>query len=181
MSDIQAINQFQTSTIKGFLILAIGLAFFFAVHIPQLAILAVMNTDLLTALYLSLEHGVLDACFVLAAFYLMTAVLARRATLVDMGLMQFPFLEKTSTRGLSMLVSGAPQLLMVLALILFGGFILLIVQRQWELLLQNAFHLIAPVNNWGLPDLWQQKKFFFFFFFFFFLKKKKRREERRGE
>jgi len=157
MNDVQASTRFPIATIKGFLILVGGLVFFFAIYIPQTAILAIMNTDLLTALYLSLEHGVLDTCYILAAFYFMTAILARRATLFDMGLVQIPFFENMPTRRFSTFAIGAFFLLTSLALVVIGDFVLLIVQVQWELLLQNAFHLIAPVSNWGLPDLLKQK------------------------
>src|SRR5579859_2565193 len=85
------------STLTGLIILCAGVTFFFAVFIPQPAILAVMNTDPLTALYLSLEHGVLDICFIIAAFYFTSAVLGRRATPTDLGLTRFPFIDVTPT------------------------------------------------------------------------------------
>jgi len=112
--------------------------FFFAIFIPQQAILSVMNTDPLTALYLILEHGVLDACFVIAAFLFTSAVLQQRATLVDLALTTRP----------PLLVA-----LSSLALVIFGLFILLIVQGRWEMFIQAVFHLAAPANDWGLPGL----------------------------
>ena len=159
MSDTQVTsNQFQTSAIKGLLILAGGFALFFAVFIPRFSIIAVMNTDLLTALFLLFEHGILDVCYVLAAFFFLSAILLRRATLADIGLARFPFLERTPTRGLlGQLGSGALFLLATLALVLLGEVILVFVQGQWLLLLQNAFHMITPFDDWGLPALWKQK------------------------
>ncbi|HLZ58541.1 MAG TPA: CPBP family intramembrane glutamic endopeptidase [Ktedonosporobacter sp.] len=146
----------------GLIILCAGVAWFFAVFIPQPAILAVMSTDPLTALYLMLEHGVLDACFIIAAFYFTAAVLGRRATPTDLGLTRFPFLDVTPTDATptpwwQTLINAILFLAASLALVILGAFILLIVQGPWEALIHLSFGLTALNNDWGLPGLLQQK------------------------
>jgi membrane protease YdiL (CAAX protease family) len=143
--------------LKGALILVIGAAWFFAVFIPQPAILRMMNTDALTALYLILEHGVLDACFIIAAFSFLTAALSRTATPLDMGLVQFPFFEERPASRWSRLLLGTLYLIATLAIIVVAAFLLLLVQGRWEIVLHDGFHLPVPVNDWGLPDLLRHK------------------------
>jgi membrane protease YdiL (CAAX protease family) len=146
-----------TPALKGLSILFIGVVWFFAVFIPQPAILEIMNTDPLTALYLTLEHGILDACFIIAAFYFLTASLSRTATSIDMGLVQFPFLEERPASRWRTLALGALFLVATLAIIVVAAFLLLFVQGRWEIVLHDGFHLSVPVNDWGLPDLLRQK------------------------
>src|SRR5579859_1526904 len=118
--------------LTGLLILCLGLVWFFAVYIPQPAILSIMNTDPLTALYLILEHGILDACFILAAFYFTTAVLGRRASATDLGLTRFPLLDDEPAPGWQTLLSAILFMAACLALIIVGTLIILIVQGSWE-------------------------------------------------
>jgi len=148
---------FPTPARMGLIILCAGIAFFFAIFIPQPQILAVMNTDPLTSLYLILEHGVLDICFLLATFYFATAVLGRSATPADLGLTRFPFLEGTPSSWWKVLVNAILFLAASLALVIIGAFILLLVQGPWEAWIQSIFGLSAPANDWGLPGLLQQK------------------------
>ncbi|HLZ60747.1 MAG TPA: hypothetical protein VKR06_27685, partial [Ktedonosporobacter sp.] len=144
-----------TPALIGLIILGAGVIWFAAVFLPQAAILTVMNTDPLTALYLALEHGILDACFIIAAFSFTSAVLGRSATAADLGLTHFPFLDvtlmgATPTRGFQTLINAILFLAASLALVIIGTFLLLIAQGPWERIVQLTFGLTAPANDWGL-------------------------------
>ena len=157
MNDVHLRKRFQTPMLKGILFLAIGVLIFFVVYIPQAAILSIMHTDLLTALYFIFEHGVLDTCFIIAAFSFTSAMLMRKATPADLCLVQFPFINDQLT---SWWRRPAPRLLLQvfsLALVIVGVFVLLLTQDQWNNLLHSTFKLAAPVNDLGLPALLQYK------------------------
>src|SRR5579859_4932647 len=161
MKNLQMGHRFPIPLLKGILILMVGLGWFFSVFLPQPAILAVMNTDPLMAIYLFLEHGILDACFILAAFYFMTAVLQRRATPTDLALVQFPFLDEMPSGVGRALVNMLLFLTASLALVIIAVFLLLIAQGPWERLVQLTFGLTAPANDWSLPGLLTLKPFSF--------------------
>ena len=157
MNDIHLRHRFQTPMLKGVLSLAIGLAFFFVVYIPQAAILSIMHTDLLTALYLVFEHGILDTCFIIAAFSFTSAMLMRKASPADLGLVQFPFINDQLTSWWRRPVPRLLLLAISLTLVIIGVFVLLLTEDQWAILLHSAFNLAAPVNDLGLPALLQYK------------------------
>jgi membrane protease YdiL (CAAX protease family) len=157
MNETHSRQQFQIPLLKGFLFLALGLAFFFAVYIPQAAILSIMHTDLLSALYFILEHGVLDGCFIIAAFFFMSARLMRKALPADLGLVQFPFIDYLPASWRGMFASRLLLLVATLALVVAGIFVIFFVQVQWVTFLHNAFNLTAPVDDLGLPALLRNK------------------------
>src|SRR6266496_4007525 len=157
MNDVHLRKRFQTPMLKGILFLAIGVLIFFVVYIPQAAILSIMHTDLLTALYFIFEHGVLDTCFIIAAFSFTSAMLMRRASPADLGLVQFPFINDQLTSWWRRPVPRLLLLAISLTLVIIGVFVLLLTEDQWAILLHSAFNLAAPVNDLGLPALLQYK------------------------
>ena len=74
------------SLLPGLTVLLGGYILFFVFFIPELVIARILGSDALQALYLFIEHSMIDGGFIYGSWLLLSALYAHRASLAEMGL-----------------------------------------------------------------------------------------------
>jgi membrane protease YdiL (CAAX protease family) len=76
------------SLLPGLTVLLGGYILFFVFFIPELVVTRMLGSDTLQALYLLVEHSMIDGGFIYGSWLLLSALYAHRASLAEMGLRQ---------------------------------------------------------------------------------------------
>lgn len=74
------------SLLPGLTVLLGGYILFFVFFIPELVITHILGSDALQALYLLVEHSMIDGGFIYGSWLLLSALYAHRVSLAEMGL-----------------------------------------------------------------------------------------------
>jgi len=138
----------------GVMILCAGIIWFFAVFLPQTWILSALKTDALIAFYLFLEHSILDASFVFAAWLLTLAYLGT-ASVRDLGI-TWPFdMFYREAFDQSRVFGGIFLLFASIGIVIISVLIIQSAQTLWITLFQIAGGQTSVID-WGLLNMLHQ-------------------------